>query len=193
MNAELADTFGNLLSRACAKALNPRHEFPQIYNDQLSELIKTDSCKLLIEKLTEAPDKCRQHFTAFNFHLVVDSVMAVLHAANNFFELSKPWELKNGDEVAKRKLETIISLTMESLRISGIILQPIIPDYTNKLLTRLSIDTNLRMWKDTKLYLRKVPHSLTDLESNILFRRIILESEKQENPREKPKNKRQKA
>lgn len=76
---------------------------------------------------------------------------------------------------------------MEALRISGTILQPIIPDYTNKLLQRLNIPQDQRLWKDTKLYLRKVPHNLVDLESNILFRRIILESEKPE----KSKNKRQ--
>lgn len=138
---------------------------------------------MLIEKLTELPEKCHQNFTTYNFYLVVDAVMSALHAANNFFETTKPWELKNGDEVATKKLETIISLTMEALRISGIVLQPIIPDYTSRLLQRLNIPQNLRVWKDTKLYLRKVPHNLVDLESNILFKRIILETEKQEKPK----------
>lgn len=182
LNSELADTIGNLLSRACAKSLNPHQKFPQIHNDQLSEIIKLEACKLLIEKLSELPEKCHQHFNSFSFHLVADSVIAALHAANNFFETSKPWELKNGGEEATRKLETIISLTMESLRVSGIILQPIVPDYTGKLLQRLNIPDDQRLWKDTKLYLRKVPHQLVDLESNILFKKIFLESEKPEKP-----------
>lgn len=178
------------MSRACAKTLNPGQIFPQIHNEHLSELIKLDACKALIEKLTELPAKCHQNYTSYNFYLVVDSVMSALHAANNFFETTKPWELKNGDEDATKKLETIISLTMEALRISGTILQPIVPDYTSKLLKRLNIPQDQRVWKDTKLYLRKVSHNLVDLESNILFKRIILESEKQVKP-EKPKNKRQ--
>lgn len=113
--------------------------------------------------------------------------MALLHASNNFFESAKPWELKNGNDDAKRKLETIISLTMESLRVSGIILWPIIPDFSEKLLRRLNIPSDQRNWKDTKLLLRKVPHSLVDLESIILLKRIILESEKPVQKQTKPK------
>lgn len=190
LNAELADTFGNLLSRACAKSLNPLQVFPQIHNKQLSELVQLDSCKLLIERLSETPEKCHQHYSEYNFHLVVDSVMTLLHAANNFFESSKPWELKNGNEVATQKLETIISLALESLRISGTILQPIIPDYTGRLLQRLNIPKDLRLWKDTKLCLRPAAHNLVNLESNILFKRIILESGADEKP-SKPSNKKQ--
>lgn len=191
LNSELADTFGNLLSRACAKTLNPQQIFPQVHNEQLKELIMMDSCKPLLEKLTEVPEIAHQNYNSYSFHHVVDAVIGTLHAANNFFESTKPWELKNGNEDATRKLETIISLTMESLRISGIILQPIIPDFTGKLLRRLNIPQNQRVWKDTKLSLRKSSHNLVDLESNILFKRIILENEKAAKPREKPLNKKQ--
>lgn len=192
LNSELADTFGNLLSRACAKTLNPKQIYPPAHADQLSELIKLDVCKALMEKVSEISGLSRQHYDSYSFHQVVDSVLATLHASNNFFETTKPWELKNGDDEATRKLETIISLTMESLRLAGIILSPIIPEFTKKLLDRLNIPDDQRLWKDTKLYLRKVPHSLVDLESNILFKRIILESEKKaEKP--KAKNKRQKS
>lgn len=124
--------------------------------------------------------------------------MAALHAGNNFFETTKPWELKNGDDQAKEKLETIISLTMEVLRISGTILQPIIPEYTGKLLQRLNIPSDQRFWSSTKLYLRNVEHSLVDLESNVLFKRIILEKpklemEKKQKPEKQANKKRQKA
>lgn len=187
LNAELADTFGNLLSRACAKTLNPHQKFTAVHSDQLSELIKLDSCKVLLEKVSELPEACHHHYSLYNFHLVVDSVMNTLHATNNFFETTKPWELKNGDEEATKRLESIVSLTLESLRVCAIILQPIIPDFTNRLLQRLNVPQDLRFWKDTKLNIRKVPNNLVDLESNILFKRIILESEKQ------PQNKKQKS
>lgn len=62
---------GNLLSRACATSLNPHQQFPQVDLEQLIDLIKTDTCKVLFEKLTELHDKCRQHF-----HLVVDTVVS---------------------------------------------------------------------------------------------------------------------
>lgn len=183
LNAELADTFGNLLSRACAKSLNPKQIFPKIHSDELGELIKLDSCKVLLERQTEVSEKCYQNYTSFSFHHVADNVIALLHAANNFFESSKPWELKNGNEHATRKLETIISITMESLRISGIIMQPMIPEFTSKLLDRLNIPAEKRMWKESKLNLPNFDRNLVNLDSSILFKRIILEkdSEKSEN------------
>lgn len=186
LNAELADTMGNLLSRACAKTLNPRQQFPQVDLEQLNELIKTDICKVLFEKLTELHDKCRQHYSDYNFHLVADTVITTLHATNAFFESSKPWELKKSDEDWKiKRLESIISIALESLRISGVILQPIIPNYCGRLLDRLNVPNELRFWKDAKVSLKKVPVQLVDLESNILFKKIILESEKANNKRQK--------
>lgn len=179
---------GNLLSRACAKSLNPRQQFPHVDLEQLNELIKMETCKILFERLTELHEKCKQHYTDYNFHLVVDAVMSTLHAANGFFEASKPWELKNSDEEWKTKrLESIISITFECLRISGIVLQPIIPNYGTRLLDRLSIPKELRYWKDAKISLRKVPQDLVELESNILFRRIVIADDKPAS------NKRQKA
>lgn len=179
LNAELADTMGNLLSRACAKTLNPQQQFPQVDLEQLNELIKTDMCKVLFERLTELHDKCRQQYSDYNFHLVVDTVISTLHAANAFFEATKPWELRKGNEDWKvKRLESIISITLESLRIAGVILQPIIPNYCGRLLDRLNIPKDLRLWKDTKISLRKAPLPLVDLDSNILFKRIILENEK---------------
>lgn len=187
LNSELADTFGNLLSRACAKTLNPHQKFPQAHSEHLTELIKLDACKIMMEKLAELPLKCKLHYEDFHFHFVVDSVLAALHASNNFFETTKPWELKNKDEESTRKLETIISMAMESLRISATILQPIIPEFTNRLLNRLNIPDDQRLWKDTTIYLRKVSHELHDLDNNILFQRIILKNEKEKVPLKKEK------
>lgn len=58
LNSELADTLGNLLSRACAKSLNPRQVFPRLHPDQLNELLKEDCTKRLINALKELPGKC---------------------------------------------------------------------------------------------------------------------------------------
>lgn len=177
---------GNLLSRACAKSLNPQQIFPQVDSNQLNELIKLEACQVLFEKMTELHEKCHQHFLDHNFHLVVDTTMSTLRAANAFFEASKPWELKNNsDENLTKRLETIISIVFECLRISGIVFQPIIPNYSKRLLDRLNISNELRFWKDAKMNLRKVSTNLVNLESNILFRKIILGEEKPKEKQEK--------
>ena len=145
----------------------------------MNELIKNESCKVLFEKLAELPDVARKFYSEYSFHLVVDSVMSTLHAANGFFDSTKPWELKNSrEQTDMAKLDTIISITLECLRICGIVMQPIVPNYSCKLLERLNVTKELRFWKDTKLNLPKTTRPLVNLNSNVLFQKIIIADEK---------------
>lgn len=58
LNSELADTLGNLLSRACAKPLNPQHIYPACHGEHLSTLLQElDAAKRLQETLLQLPGK----------------------------------------------------------------------------------------------------------------------------------------
>lgn len=122
--------------------------------------------------------KCHQHYSSYNFYLVVDQVISVLHTGNNFFETLKPWELKKGSADELNRLETIIAITLETLRVCGIILQPIIPELSEKLLNKLNVEMENRSWNELSNFLWT---EITDSEINlgdidpVLFRRIILE------------------
>ncbi|XP_055378940.1 methionine--tRNA ligase, mitochondrial [Condylostylus longicornis] len=150
LNSELADTLGNLLSRACAKSLNPKQIYPKIDEKAFKDLIRLNFTRNLVESVVFLPQKCFSNYESYNFYLVIDEIISALHVANNFFENCKPWELKKDfSHYNALKLETIIALTMDVLRISGILLQPIIPDMSEKLLNKLSVPFNSRSWKDT--------------------------------------------
>lgn len=56
LNAELADTLGNLLSRCCAKAVNPEQVFPIFYHKAL-ESFEDNSAQLLIDCTSKLPSK----------------------------------------------------------------------------------------------------------------------------------------
>ncbi|EAT44749.1 AAEL003913-PA [Aedes aegypti] len=170
LNAELADTFGNLLSRCCGKVLNPEAVVPVVQQDEFNTLSQMDVTKKMLELLNELPDKCMTHYRQYNFYLVVDSVIQVLHATNNFFESTAPWKLKKPEE--KQQLQAILGVTMEVLRQAGIILQPIVPIMSGKLLDKLSVERNRRLWTDLTLQLAEVERPLADTDA-VLFRRII--------------------
>ena len=57
LNAELADTLGNLLSRVCAKSLNPRQIYPRVHTAQLRDILTTDSGRHLWESLEQLGGK----------------------------------------------------------------------------------------------------------------------------------------
>ncbi|KAL4718142.1 hypothetical protein ACJJTC_004782 [Scirpophaga incertulas] len=100
----------------------------------------------LLELVDALPDTCRLHYNNYQFYKVVDAVIQTLHVANHFFETQKPWELKKNPEHQKQ-LDVVLHVTMETLRICGIILQPIIPDLSAKLLDKLQIPNECRTWK----------------------------------------------
>uniref|UniRef100_A0A182T4K1 Methionine--tRNA ligase, mitochondrial n=1 Tax=Anopheles maculatus TaxID=74869 RepID=A0A182T4K1_9DIPT len=173
LNSELADTLGNLLSRCCGKALNAASVYPAINMEAFEALKQIDATKRMLEALEEMPDKTLNHYRNFNFYLVIDTVVHLLHTANNFFETTAPWKLKKSDNPADRaKLSTILSITMEVLRQAGIVTQPIVPGLSAQLLDKLHISHSARRWNDLSVNLRSQDTPLSADEC-ILFRRIV--------------------
>lgn len=170
LNAEVVNTLGNLLARVCANVINTKQIVPAIDQNELNVLLKVDITKIVIDLVTELPLKCEQHFDSYNFYLVVDEVVRVLHNANNFMETFKPWELRQKSSQTA-KLETVLKIIFETLRITGIILQPIIPDLSEKLLNKINVDKQHRSWDNLKLQLDDGIRNLSD-GSAILFKRL---------------------
>ncbi|XP_048486627.1 methionine--tRNA ligase, mitochondrial [Plutella xylostella] len=140
VNASLADTLGNLMSRCSGPALNPRGELPP------PPPAAPAAARPLIDAVTELPEKCHHFYSNYQFYKAVDSVIEVLHMANLYFEEQKPWELRKRIECQK-DLDDILHITMETLRVCGIILQPIIPELSTKLLDKLSVPKDERTWE----------------------------------------------
>ncbi|KAF5273898.1 hypothetical protein FQA39_LY01013 [Lamprigera yunnana] len=149
LNSELADTLGNLLSRCCASALNPNQVFPEIESEAFQSVASIDLTKKLIESAINLPDICDEHYSQFNFYKVADSTIETLHIANQFFEYMKPWELKK-KETSLDRLHVVLHITMETLRLCSIILQPIIPNLSEQILNKLGVPKDKRRWSDLK-------------------------------------------
>lgn len=181
INSELADTFGNLLSRCCAKSLNPEQKYPAYNDGDLVALEKShgEIVKKLLESTKSLTAQAESHYEDVSFHTLVDTVMAHLHLTNNFFETLKPWEMKK-DQSRRGELNCTLLVTMEALRVSSIILQPIIPKLTEQLLDKLNVTE--RKWSSAERFIWEDQgfqgKSLNGNVSAVLFKRIQLSTEK---------------
>ncbi|KAK9716886.1 Anticodon binding domain of methionyl tRNA ligase [Popillia japonica] len=110
--------------------------------------------------------------------------MATLHSANLFFETTKPWEMRKVPQ-RKPELEVTLHMVMETLRISAIILLPIIPNLSEKILDKLNVPKSDTFWSNTKQFnwsdINFKSRALLP-EKIVLFQRII-------SPKDEPKKK----
>lgn len=192
----MADTLGNLLSRCCGKSLNPEQTFPAIDSEAFSQISCLDVTKKLLSQIQELPssllfsnstsknlnslflDICQSHYQEYNFYKAGETIMTCLHSANLFFETLKPWELKKSPEKID-ELRVVLHLAMESLRVSAILLQPLVPKISQQLLNKLNVPENKRYFKDLGTFSWNDEGFKTrplSGDSTVLFKRIIGEN-----------------
>lgn len=159
LNADLADNLGNLVRRCTGDLINPRKEIP---NPKLfADVLKSEQALELKKNLESLQSTAEKNYKSFNVHHALDAVMATLHSANQMFDYHKPWALRKNtsDPKIANELKAVISLTLESVRISALILHPVIPKLTSDLLDFLQVPQENRTWQDaTPAYLEKLSH-----------------------------------
>lgn len=182
LNAELADTLGNLLSRCTGKVINPDQVFCTIDDEEFHMRCLPEG-KLLVKLVRALPEIVGKHYSDFNYYHGLEAIMATMRSANQFMQIQKPWELAR-DPTSKKHLDTVLGVTLETLRVGGILLQPVIPDLSDRLLTQLSIPDDKRYWSDVREPFaaltgrqQKGGHKLTPT-SSVLFQRIRSELKK---------------
>jgi methionyl-tRNA synthetase len=81
--------------------------------------------------------------------LALDAIFAVVRRANQHVEETKPWALaraeRAGDVEARRRLDTVLSELVESLRLVAEALRPLLPDTAGRIAEQLGI-TPGREW-----------------------------------------------
>lgn len=173
LNAELADTLGNLLNRCCGKAINPNLSYPKL-NVASIESLSTDPYFVdLDQKLEGLSDIVGNHYEDLNFYKGIDEIIATLQCCNRFFEYNKPWELAKHDVP---KLVCVLHVTMETLRLSALALQPIVPVLADQLLNKLNVNNRnwnqiVPSWKDENKIV--TPTNLKK-ENIVLFKKLLV-------------------
>ena len=83
-------------------------------------------------------------YEELNFYQGCVHIMSLLRLTNQFVQEQQPWKLK--EESDRDKLHWILSTSFESLRLSGIMLQPVVQHLASSLLDKLSVGADQRHW-----------------------------------------------
>ena len=145
-DVELADTLGNLLTRATGKAMLPEGLVLPVPSPA-HELLEND-----IKLRQSAENLCRvvpEYYDNFEFGHAILEIMNVLRETNRYFQEMEPWTIrkrikeakKNGDDISQldvQRADTIVYNALEVVRLCTILLQPIVPELSNNVLNYLN-------------------------------------------------------
>ena len=134
-NAFLSNDLGNL-SQRCLKMVFSKCD-GKIPNK--GDLNETDL--FLLNNAYDLYQNSLKCMDDYQIHTYLNSIFDIISLANKYFSDQKPWEL---DKDSPDRMHTVLWVTCEILRITSILLQPVIVDGSNKLLDFLNIDSKER-------------------------------------------------
>jgi methionyl-tRNA synthetase len=139
MNAELANDLGNLAQRSLSMiAKNCGGRVPVLGGLSEADATMLDSARALLSE-------CRTHHESYAISKAMDVIWKVVADANRYFAGQEPWALKKTDPA---RMETVLHVTAEVLRMIGILIQPYVPESAAKMLDLLSVPDDARSFAD---------------------------------------------
>lgn len=94
--------------------------------------------KTLRETWSETSKSAMEMYEGMQFHTSLDKIFSFIRAINRYAEQRAPWKLaKSEDAQDKLRLQTSLAYMAEGLRLSAVILAPVMPQVSEKILSLL--------------------------------------------------------
>lgn len=153
LNAELTDSLGGLLNRCTAPSLNPAQVYPHFCSDSFPSQgteahngRAVDEDYHMLDAVRALPAVVEQHYESVHVYKALEAINRCVRQTNGFVQRHTPWKLGSGDGRDQLWLDTILHVSLECLRIYGTLLQPIVPEIADKLLSRLGVKPEEKSW-----------------------------------------------
>ena len=162
-NSDLANNFGNLCQRVFSFIKTNCDNKVEI-NEELS-----DADKSIINETIILSKNLRSEIDSFNLNNYIKSVINISFLTNKYINDEEPWKLKKTNI---KKMNNILHISLQQISKISILLSPIIPEKSSKVLDALNISEksrNLSFIDGTKIIENKVEINHLD----ILFKKIL--------------------
>jgi methionyl-tRNA synthetase len=131
-NSDLANDLGNLFSRSLAmleKYTDNRVPPPGVV---------TDSDESLQQTARQMLSLYQENMGRFQFHRALQAVWELISHANKYIVTNEPWALVK-DAAQRERLHTVLYNLVECLRLLALVLRPVMPQTSEKMVTGLGL------------------------------------------------------
>lgn len=147
MNGDLANDLGNLSHRVLS--------FIQKNADgclpSKGALLKEDE-EILTQSSTLLPLLRQMILKDQELHRALEEIWKVISAANRYIDHQAPWSLKKTNP---KRMQTVLYVLCEVLKKVGILLQPLMPDASAKILEQVGVSQDKRTFQDLEAPLQE--------------------------------------
>lgn len=136
VNYDLANDLGNLLNRTIAMINKYCDGIVPKYNS-----LVTDFDSGLSTTAANVIGRYHEYMEHMEFSDALSEIWTLISRANKYIDETEPWNLAK-DEEKRAELESVMVHLAESLRITAILLQPVMPHTARDIFEQLGLDTN---------------------------------------------------
>jgi len=139
INVDLANDLGNLVSRTTAMS-------QKYFGGDLTVGGETAELDAELKTLaTEVVANYEKHMDGFQFSNALGEAFRLISRANKYIDETAPWILAKSEDT-KARLLTVMKNLCEAIRISAILVSPVMPDSAKAILDLLGVSEAGRTW-----------------------------------------------
>lgn len=162
INSDLANILGNLVNRTVT--MTNKYFDGEVLPQADLEPIDDELIKLAVETSVKVEKKMDE----LRVSDAIDEIFALLRRSNKYIDETQPWILGK-DESKKARLGTVLYNLLESIRIAAVLLEPFLPETSQKILRQLN--TERKDWESLQSFDGMIPGQKVGT-PEILFARI---------------------